>query len=322
MAVGPYDFNTNMPDPGQAFAQAFQQAQQQRVLQQQQQAQMDQQQRFAQWQERLRTDYRPETLAQFGLEFPQQAKAVQEAFAPLQKAERENRFKFNSQVFDALSKKDVGRAKEILTQRIAAAKNTMGRDQEVAELEYWLPELDRDPDAAISALAKTMYFDDADAYKALYATGKGEMTGFQKDLIAAGVDPTSEEGKAKAKEYVSLKVDPIVQMPTPNGGQFIGRQSEYYRMFGGGAPAPQPKPIPIVGEVKNGYRFNGGDPSKPANWSKVSDKPLNGVPAPKTGEDGMPATLTPAQYRATVQSLGKAKTDDWMRRNNITVSGR
>lgn len=262
MAINTLSFMQNMPDPGQAFTQAFQQAQQQRVLQQQQQAQMDQQQRFAQWQERLRTDYRPETLAQFGLEFPQQAKAVQEAFAPLQKAERENRFKFNSQVFDALSKKDVSRAKEILTQRIAAAKNTMGRDQEVAELEYWLPELDRDPDAAISALAKTMYFDDAEAYKALYENkGLNLDTAIIKNLVAEGFEVGSPEFKEEMRKERSK-----VTVTLPGGGFFSGPADELKQMLGGTlppdaqrGPIPSPKSKAEFDALPAGAKFKAPD---------------------------------------------------------------
>ncbi len=51
-----------------------------------------------------------------------------------------------------------------------------------------------------------------------------------------------------------------------------------YRRQGEGAPKPPaspsaPKPTapplaPRVGEVRNGYRFNGGNPALPASWTK------------------------------------------------------
>lgn len=160
MAINPLPFLQAMPDPGQAFTQAFQQAQQQRQAQ-------TRQAQYQEWLQRLRSDRSPQMMAEFGLAFPEQAKAVQEAFAPLQQAERDTRFAFNSQVFNALQAKDTERAKELLTQRIAAAQNTPGKEQEAAELQYWLPQLDKDPEGALTALSTTMYFDNPDAYKAL-----------------------------------------------------------------------------------------------------------------------------------------------------------
>jgi len=315
MAINPLPFLQNMPDPGQAFMQSFDVARQQRDQQVQEQSRQAQYQQFLQ---RIRQDRSPETMAEFALAFPEQSKAVQEAFAPLEKAEREGRFKYNAQVFSALRGKDTARAKELLQERITAARNTRGREQEAAELEYWLPQIDKDPEGALDALSISMFSDNPDAYKELY--GKtGELTGFQKDLAAAGIDPQSEQGVAKARQYAELKVDPIVQMPTPNGGQFIGKQSEYYRMFGGGAPPPEVKRLPRVGEVRNGFMFNGGDPADKSNWVKAN--PLQSTKAPETNTAGMPASLTMAQYKAIVEVKGKAETDAWMLRNNVQITG-
>ena len=251
-----------MPDPGEAFQQAFQQAQEKRKV-------ASRQQQYLQAVQGLVKDRSPEAMARFALMFPEQGKAVQEVFGNLSAEQKKSRFQQSSQVLTMLEAGDTEGAKAYANQVLTAAKNTPGQAEYAKGLEYGLGLLDKNPEAAKAALANNAYHLDPDGYKALMATDKAELTGFQKDLIAAGVDPTSEEGRGKAKEYVSLKVDPIVQMPTPSGGQFIGRQSEYYRMFGGGAPAPQVKAIPTVGEVKNGYRFNGGDPGKPANWPKV-----------------------------------------------------
>lgn len=266
MAVNPLPFLANMPDPGQAFLQAFNQARAQRD---QQIAQQSRQAQYAQWVQRLQQDRSPETLSQFMLQFPEQADAIKKAFEPMDEANKQTQLGFYGQALSALDRGDNDTAKQLVQERLEAAKNTPGQEQQARELEFGLKLIDQNPGALRDSLASTIFTLDPERYKTLYNTKGGELTGFQKDLIAAGVDPTSEEGRAKAKEFVSLKVDPIVQMPTPSGGQFIGRQSEYYRMFGEGAPAPQPKGIPPVGTVKNGYRFNGGDPAKPGNWSKV-----------------------------------------------------
>lgn len=262
MPVGPYDFTVNIPNPGEAFVQSFQMAQQQRQAQ-------NRQQRYAQWVGRLQQDRSPETMASFMLEFPEMSDAITKAFGPMDQARKEAKLGFYGQALSALDRGDTEMAKRLVKERLTAARNTIGGEQEAKELEYALSLADSNPDALRAGLASTIYSLDPKRYEALHKLPAAEMTSFQKDLIAAGIDPTSEQGKAKAKEYVSLKVDPIVQMPTPDGGQFIGRQSEYYRMFGQSAPAPQPKELPVVGEVRNGYRFIGGDPSKPGNWSKV-----------------------------------------------------
>jgi len=46
---------------------------------------------------------------------------------------------------------------------------------------------------------------------------------------------------------------------------------------------------------------------------------MGGVTAPALGANGLPATLTPEQYRVTSDALGKAKTDAWMKENGITI---
>ena len=262
MAVGPYDFTVNIPNPGEAFVQSFQMAQQQRQAQ-------NRQQRYAQWVGRLQQDRSPETLASFMLEFPEMSDAITKAFGPMEQARKEAKLGFYGQALSALDRGDTEMARRLVEERLTAARNTIGGEQEAKELEYGLSLADSNPDALRAGLASTISSLDPKRYEALYKAPAAEMTSFQKDLIAAGIDPTSEQGKAKAKEYVSLKIDPIVQMETPSHGQFNGRQSEYYRRYGQSAPAPQPKELPVVGEVRNGYRFIGGDPSKPSNWSKV-----------------------------------------------------
>lgn len=239
MAINTLSFMQNMPDPGQAFAQAFQQAQQQRK----EQSRKEQYQQAVQG---LMKDYSPPAMARFSLMFPEQAKAMQDVFGNLSAEQKKSRFQQSSQVLTMLEAGDTEGAKAYANQVLTAAKNTPGQQEYAQGLEYGLKLLDKNPEAAKAALAQNTYHLDPDGYKTLYATGKGEMTGFQKDLIAAGVDPTSDEGKAKAKEYVSLKVDPIVQMPTPDGAQFIGRQSEYNRRFGGSSSPTSNMPSPMT----------------------------------------------------------------------------
>lgn len=46
---------------------------------------------------------------------------------------------------------------------------------------------------------------------------------------------------------------------------------------------------------------------------------IRNTPPPRLGSNGLPAVLTPEQYQATVNAMGKAQTDEWMRRNGIRI---
>jgi hypothetical protein len=150
--------------------------------------------------------------------------------------------------------------------RIAALKQTPGREAEAARTEAVAQMIAKEPQAGKALLGMKMAAIDSKLYETLF--GKSELTAFQKDLVAANVDPSSPEGRSKAAQFVQLKIDPIVEMQTPDQGKFIGPQSVYYQRYGTGAPAPQRKPLPQIGEVRKGLRFNGGNPGDPSNWSK------------------------------------------------------
>jgi len=261
MAINPLPFLQNMPDPGQAFMQSFDAARQRRdqqaALQAQQAQAQSRQAQYQQWIQRIREDPSPPNMAEFGLAFPDQAKAVQEAFAPLEKAEREGRFKYNAQVFSALRGKDTARAKELLQERITAARNTRGREQEAAELEYWLPQIDKDPEGALSALSTTMYFDNPDAYKELYAKDDMKLdTSTIKNLVAEmGPEAIGTPEFKQALREERTKITTTL----PGGGFFSGQADELNRILGG-APMPsnvQRGPIP---SPKTAAEFNAVPP--------------------------------------------------------------
>ena len=112
--------------------------------------------------------------------------------------------------------------------------------------------------------------DGLDLYEKIWnAQDKIELTSFQKDMAAGGIDVNSEEGRKKARQYAELKIDPIVEMETPSGEKFVGRESVYFSQYGGNAEKPKVKALPKVGEVRNGYKFTGGDPSNKSNWVKT-----------------------------------------------------
>ena len=263
----PFDYT--IPSPQDAFQSSFvfgqRIAAQQAAQQQAQQKAMEAQQARAAMQA-VYDNPTPENLSRFYMAHPAYKEQFEAARQPLTDAAKADDLDFSSRALALLTNGATEEANALMQSRIKALKETPGREDEAARTEAVAQMFAKQPQAGKVLLAMKMAAIDPKLYETIY--GKTEMTGFQKDLLAAGVDPNSPEGKAKAAEYVALKTDPIVQMPTPSGGQFIGRQSEYYRMFGTDAPPPQPKGLPRVGEVRNGFRFNGGDPGNKSNWSK------------------------------------------------------
>lgn len=287
MAINTVVLMENMPDPGQAFAQAFQQAQQQRVLQQQQMQAQSRQEQYQQFVQRLRTDRSPETMSEFMLAFPEQADAITKAFEPLDQAKKQSQIGFYGQALSALDRGDVETAKQVVQSRLEAARNTIGSEQEAKELEYGLSLLDSNPDALRDGLASAVFTLDPDRYKTLYDKKEkpyvvvpGVGLFLQRDIdaaIAAGDRGGVSEPNVRPK-VPQAAIDDLRKNP--------GTATQFDEVFGPGAAAA------ALG--------------------------MSGTPAPADGA----TSLTPAQYQATVQALGKAKTDDWMRRNNMTVSGR
>lgn len=101
------------------------------------------------------------------------------------------------------------------------------------------------PAAARGVLGTMLAFADADRFKKINdAIGQSELTAFQKNLAAAGIDPNSDRGRQLSEQFAVNQADPLVEVETPNGGKFVGPRSEYFRRYGGNAPAPSTVPAP------------------------------------------------------------------------------
>lgn len=284
MAVNPLPFLANMPDPGQAFLQAFNQARAQRD---QKIAQQSRHAQYAQWVQRLQQDRSPETMSQFMLQFPEMSDTIKKAFEPLDEANRQSRLGYTTQVYSALERGDTETAKSVAQDLLDAAKNTPGQGQFAKELEFGLELMDTNPEQLKVGLANAIFTLDPERYKTLYKREKeqpyvvvpGVGLFLRRDVDAAvaagergGVSSPSVRPKVPQAAIDDLRKNP-------------GTAAQFDEVFGPGAAAA------ALG--------------------------MGGTPAPAEGA----ATLTPAQYRATVQAMGQAATDNWMRRNNITVSG-
>jgi hypothetical protein len=57
----------------------------------------------------------------------------------------------------------------------------------------------------------------------------------------------------------------------------------------------------------------------PGAAARVLSPVMASTPSPVPGENGLPTALTREQYQAIVAAKGQAATDEWARRNNITV---
>lgn len=195
------------------------------------------QQDVAAWQ----GDMSPERTAALLMNYPEIKEQITASKAVLDEAGKRDRLGFTTK---ALMLSRAGQTDEVIKmaeQRIAAYRNA-GKQREAKEAQDILEAYKLNPKVGEGMLTIDIAADDPKLYETMF--GKSELTAYQKDLAAGGTDPFSPEGKAKSAKFADLKIDPIVQMPTPTGGQFIGRQSEYYRMFGGGESVAQPAKMP------------------------------------------------------------------------------
>ena len=287
MAVNPLPFLANMPDPGQAFLQSFQQARAQRD---QQIAQQSRQAQYAQWIERLRTDRSPETLSQFMLQFPEQADAIKKAFEPMDEANKRTQLDFYGQALLALNRGDTNFTKQLVQQRLDAAKNTPGQDQQAKELEYGLTQIDQNPEALKAMLAVTVQRLDPEGYKTLYAQ-KDDRTAFQQDYQFI----KETFGKDAAAEFAQFGRGGVVSIPLGEGkGTYIGPPS----MAPGAARwQPQQPEQGNTGPTAQGI---------PQIMKKASEA----------------KTITQAEANVIKQSLGpngQGRFNDWLKSQNIRV---
>lgn len=77
-------------------------------------------------------------------------------------------------------------------------------------------------------------------------------------------------------------------------------------------------------QIPNPYATQGAPQNRPKIGETVRLDQLGGpsisnTPAPQTGDNGFPATLTRDQYQAVVNEMGQAETDAWMARNNVRL---
>jgi hypothetical protein len=235
----PYNYASQLGNPMESFMGGLQVAnalqQQYAAAEQAKQAQARQaelQQAMAAWQQ----DRSPEATADMLLRFPEMKEAITSSQGVLDTAAKEQNTAFAVDVFGLLKGGMTEQAISRMEERIAGLKNTRGREHEARAAEYLLEQVRKDPNIALNTASLYLGAVAPDVYKNV--VGTAEMTGFQKNLAAAGIDPNSQEGLAMARSFAENQADPLVEIETPGGAKFVGPRSEYFRRYGEGAPAP------------------------------------------------------------------------------------
>jgi hypothetical protein len=260
-------YNYNIASPNAAFQDAYafgnaiaaQKAAQVKAAEEKQKAQTAL--------ESIAKDRTPENLAKNLLLVPSIKEQVLASESILNEAEKTANNQFRAEVIGLAKGGNIDAAKARLKAQAEGYANTPGKEKEAAAAQALLKTWDINPESVILPMTIQLAESNKDLYKTLF--DNTELTAFQNNLKAAGIDPKSPEGVAKAKQYVDLQTDPIVEMVTPDNIKFVGPRSEYFRRYGTNAQEPVVKAPPTVGEVRGGFKFNGGNPADKNNWSKV-----------------------------------------------------
>jgi hypothetical protein len=267
-------YNYNIASPMDAFQKAFafgtaidQQQREEQAARERQVQQLAEQQKVQSALQSILEDRSPENIARNILLVPSIKEQVAASESVLNEAERASANQLRAEVIGLYKAGNRDAAKARLQAQAEGYRNTPGKERQAAAAEALLKTFDIDPESVIMPMTIQLAQSDEKLYKNLFDSA--ELTAFQKDQRAAGVDPMSEEGIEQAKQYLQLKIDPIVEMVTPDNTKFVGPRSEYFKRYGSNAPTPTVKALPAIGEVRNGYKFNGGDPANKDNWSKV-----------------------------------------------------
>lgn len=130
---------------------------------------------------------------------------------------------------------------------------------------------------------------------------KPDLTSFQKNLTAAGIDPLSPQGLQMARQYAESQADPVIQTTT------TGADGATY----------------LTGVPRS--RLVGSQQQRPAIGQVVADPFGDGqatmanTASPQLNEQGIPNTMTRQQYQAIVAEKGEAWTAQMVRQHGIQI---
>lgn len=239
----PYNYNIASPtdafQKAYAFGTAVDQQQQQAA---QQQAARVRAQQVQQAIQSIATNRSPENIARNILLFPELKEQVSASESVLNEAQKTADNQFRAEVIGLAKGGNVEAARARLAAQAEGYANTPGKEKQAAAAQALLKTFDINPESVILPMTIQLAESNKDLYKTLFDTG--ELTAFQKNLQAAGIDPKSPRGIALSENFAVNQADPLVEIETPSGGKFVGPRSEYFNRYGGGAAAPRTIPSP------------------------------------------------------------------------------
>jgi hypothetical protein len=242
-------YNYNIASPNAAFQDAYafgnaiaaQKAAQVKAAEEKQKAQMAL--------ESIAKDRTPENLARNLLLVPSIKEQVLASESILNEAEKTANNQFRAEVIGLAKAGNIDAAKARLKAQADGYANTPGKEKEAAAAQALLKTWDINPESVILPMTIQLAESNKDLYKTLFENA--ELTAFQKNLVAANIDPKSPRGIALAENFAVNQADPLVEIMTPNNTKFVGPRSEYFRRYGENAPQPNIIPSPKSAEERD-----------------------------------------------------------------------
>lgn len=199
--------------------------------------------------ESIAKDRTPENLAKNLLLVPSIKEQVLASESILNEAQKTADNQFRAEVIGLTKAGNIDAAKARLAAQAEGYANMPGKEKQAAAAQALLKSFDINPDPIVNTMEIQLAISDKDLYKTLFDTG--ELTAFQKNLVAANIDPKSPRGIALAENFAVNLADPLVEIDTPNNTKFVGPRSEYFRRYGENAPQPRTIPSPKSAEERD-----------------------------------------------------------------------
>lgn len=282
----PFDYTIASPQAAFEASYAFgQRIAAQRAAQQQAQQQQMEAQQARQAMQMVYDNPTPENISKFYMAYPAYKEQFDAARQPLTDAAKADDLDFSSRTLALLTNGATEEANALMQARVTALKNTPGREEEAARTEAVAQMIAKEPQAGKAMLAMKMAAIDPKLYETMF--GKVEKP--YEVVPGVGVVLKRDIERAIAAGEASVPVG-IPQGAIDDLKRNPGTAGQFDEVFGPGSAAR------VLG--------------------------LGRTAAPALDASGKPSVLTRAQYQAIVDVKGKAKTDAYIRANNITVSDR
>jgi hypothetical protein len=240
--VQPYNYSLNIGSPFEAFTQGMQIGGAARAAEQQAAEQAratDQRSRLNRAMSSLGPDANYADYMEQVRANPDLAEVLLGQQQQFTAARRNALFNVGSEAFSLLRPSldgsiDPERAAAVLETNALAFENS-GEADVAKQLRDAAQGIRLNPATGRTVLGTMLAFSDPERFRSISQAmgGEQEMTTFQKDLLAAGIDPNSQLGRDLSRQYVEGRADPIVEIVTPDGtGIYRGPFSEYSRRYG------------------------------------------------------------------------------------------